>query len=51
MKACFKRNDYDGVIRTFSNKFSFAGDARILLLKQYVNILIVIIKKYFTRRL
>lgn len=35
VKASFKRNDYDGVIRTFSNKFSFAGDARILLLKQY----------------
>lgn len=35
VKASFKRNDYDGVIRTFSNKFSFAGDARKLLLKQY----------------
>lgn len=35
VKASFKRNDYDGVIRTFSNKFSFAGDARRLLLKQY----------------
>lgn len=35
VKASFKRNDYDGVIRTFTNKFSFAGDARILLLKQY----------------
>ena len=32
VKASFKRNDYDGVIRTFSNKFSFAWDARILLL-------------------
>ena len=35
VKASFKRNDYDGVVRTFSNKFSFAGDARALLLKQY----------------
>ena len=24
VKASFKRNDYAGVIRTFSNKFSFA---------------------------
>lgn len=35
IKASFKRNDYDGVVRTFSNKFSFAGGARSLLLKQY----------------
>lgn len=35
VKASFKRNDHDGVVRTFSNKFSFAGDARALLLKQY----------------
>ena len=25
VKASFKRNDYDGVIRTFSNKFSLLG--------------------------
>lgn len=35
VKASFKRSDYDGVIRTFSNKFSFARGARGLLLKQY----------------
>lgn len=35
VKASFKRGDYDGVVRTFSNKFSFALDARSLLLKQY----------------
>lgn len=35
VKASFKRSSYDGVVRTFSNKFSFAGGARVLLLKQY----------------
>ncbi len=35
VKASFKRSDYDGVIRTFSNKFSFVRGARGLLLKQY----------------
>lgn len=35
IRASFKRNDYDGVVRTFSNKFSFSAGARALLLKQY----------------
>lgn len=35
IKASFKRNDYDGVVRAFSNKFSFVSGARLLLLKQY----------------
>lgn len=35
IKASFKRSDYDGVVRSFSSKFEFAGSARALLLKQY----------------
>lgn len=30
-----KRNDYDGVMRTFSNKFEFVLDARLLLMREY----------------
>ncbi len=35
IKVSFKRNDYDGVVRSFSSKFEFVGSARSLLLKQY----------------
>lgn len=31
----FKRNDYDGVIRTFTDKFEFVKGARALLMKEY----------------
>lgn len=35
MVVSFKRNDYDGVIRTFTDKFEFVGGARSLLLSEY----------------
>lgn len=35
MVVSFKRNDYDGVIRTFADKFEFVGGARSLLLSEY----------------
>lgn len=31
----FKRNDYDGVVRTFTDKFEFVKGARTLLLNEY----------------
>lgn len=31
----FKRNDYDGVVRSFSTKFEFSGGAYSLLLREY----------------
>lgn len=33
----FKRNDYDGVVRTFSDDFEFIRGARNLLLNEYYN--------------
>ena len=33
--ASFKRNDYDGVVRTFTDKFEFVKGARTLLLNEY----------------
>lgn len=33
----FKRNDYDGVVRTFSDNFEFVKGARTLLLNEYYN--------------
>lgn len=37
VEMSFKRNDYDGVVRSFSNKFKFANGAYSLLLKQYTD--------------
>lgn len=37
IEMSFKRNDYDGVVRSFSNKFKFANGAYSLLLKQYTD--------------
>ena len=31
----FKRNDYDGVVRTFTDKFEFVKGARVVLLNEY----------------
>ena len=31
----FKRGDYDGIVRTFTDKFEFVKGARGLLLKEY----------------
>lgn len=31
----FKRADYDGIVRTFTDKFEFVKDARVVLLKEY----------------
>lgn len=33
--ASFKRNDYDGIVRTFTDKFEFVKGARQLLLNEY----------------
>lgn len=33
--AVYKRNDYDGVVRSFSDKFEFVKDARVLLLNEF----------------
>lgn len=33
----FKRNDYDGVARTFTDKFEFVKGARVVLLNEYKN--------------
>lgn len=35
MTVSFKRNDYDGVVRTFTDKFEFVKGARALLLNEY----------------
>lgn len=35
ISVSFKRNDYDGVVRSFSSKFQFVGGARQLLLKEW----------------
>ena len=35
MAVSFKRNDYDGVVRTFTEKFEFVKGARVLLLDEY----------------
>ncbi len=35
IKVSFKRNDYDGVVRTFSDNFEFVKGARTLLLNEY----------------
>lgn len=35
MTVSFKRNDYDGVARTFTEKFEFVKGARVLLLDEY----------------
>ena len=37
IKVSFKRNDYDGVVRTFSDNFEFVKGARTLLLNEYYN--------------
>lgn len=37
VEMSFKRNDYDGVVRSFSTKFQFANGAYSLLLKQYTD--------------
>ena len=37
VEMSFKRNDYDGVVRSFSTKFQFANGAYPLLLKQYTD--------------
>lgn len=37
MTVSFKRNDYDGVARTFTDKFEFVKGARELLLGEYKN--------------
>lgn len=37
IKVSFKRNDYDGVVRTFSDNFEFVEGARTLLLNEYYN--------------
>jgi len=37
IKVSFKRNDYDGVVRTFSDNFEFVKGARTLLLNEYFN--------------
>lgn len=37
VEMSFKRNDYDGVVRSFSTKFQFANEAYSLLLKQYTD--------------
>lgn len=35
VEMSFKRNDYDGVVRSFSTKFEFSGGAYSLLLREY----------------
>ena len=35
MTVSFKRNDYDGVVRTFTDKFEFVKGARQLILNEY----------------
>lgn len=35
MTVSFKRNDYDGVVRSFTDKFEFVKGARQLILKEY----------------
>lgn len=35
MTVSFKRSDYDGVVRTFTDKFEFVKGARVLLLNEY----------------
>jgi hypothetical protein len=35
--ASFKRNDYDGIVRTFTDKFEFVKGARHLLMNEYKN--------------
>lgn len=37
MTVSFKRNDYDGVVRTFTDKFEFVKGARQLILNEYRN--------------
>jgi hypothetical protein len=37
VEMSFKRNDYDGIVRSFSTKFQFANGAYSLLLKQYTD--------------
>lgn len=37
VEMSFKRNDYDGVVRSFSTKFQFANGAYSLLLEQYTD--------------
>lgn len=36
VQLAFKRNDYDGVVRSFTTSFDFVGEARALVISQYL---------------